>query len=59
MKHEITSVKVGIEPSLLKWSEGDVYVNPHLIAGICRALEDTGTEVDDKIWDWCEDNWSR
>lgn len=54
-----TTFKKELIALMLKWSESDVYVNPHLISGICRTLEDTGTEVDDKLWDWCEDNWYR
>lgn len=54
-----TTFKKELLALMLKWSESGVYVNPHLISGICRTLEDTGTEVDDKLWDWCEDNWYR
>lgn len=35
------------------------YINPHLLVGILKALEDTSEGcVDDKLWDWAKEYWS-
>ena len=44
---------------MLKHSKTEDYTNPWLISGICAALENTGVEVPDELWDWGKDNWEK